>query len=108
MRSLTLLCTCLALGCGDLPEYTPQSPGESDSDFYRGPSASYNLECKRVTCDSPDDTSKFQTDTYQSFTCVWHCADYDGDARQYVSLTFEAVDGCWTIGSEYVSSGLCD
>ncbi len=90
MRAIALLAlTTWALGCGGTP-------------------VEYDLSCQSVRCDNADDTSNFQSGNSRAFTCTWDCADYNGDDRVYVSLTFWSWDGgCWQLETAYVSSGIC-
>lgn len=65
------------------------------------------IDCTRIRCDRPNDTSSFESGSFQSFTCVWNCIEFEGSADRYVSLTFVPSDGCWELDQVFESFGVC-
>lgn len=70
--------------------------------------ASISITCGSVTCSKGADRSDYSDGDYESVTCVWTCANYDGQPGRYVSLSADTgVDGgCFEEGREYVSDGI--
>ncbi len=100
MQYQFILGGCLALSC------LCGCPGYSSDGT---PNVSYSVSCGDVSCPGADDRSTYTSGNNSAITCVWDCADYDGQYGVYVSLDFWAWDGgCYELESEYVSSGICD
>ncbi|KPJ59072.1 MAG: hypothetical protein AMJ46_12450 [Latescibacteria bacterium DG_63] len=83
--------------------------GPLDDEAETEPVGIYTIseDCKKVTCHGANDQSSFESGSHQSFTCVWHCVDYDGREDIYVDLTFVNENGCWVLDQRYLSSGIC-
>ncbi len=88
-----------------------------DKDEPSGPSnlstVTYGLDSEGCLAhaNNYDDYSHFESDDYESKTYIWHCANYKGQTEVYVSLDFDNNnDGtdCLKLGTEYISSGICD
>lgn len=105
MRFPIAILASVALACGPLPE----EDAETDSPENER-AVDYTLECRSVTCHGADDKSTYNNDGYQSVTCTWHCATYEGRKEQWVQLDFVLTTGqdCVRLESEFVSSGVCD
>lgn len=57
-----------------------------------------------VDCCDADDSSTYESDGYESATCTWYCADYEG-ASAYVSITYVRNGSTW--GQESVYTDAC-
>lgn len=68
----------------------------------------YEVTCETVECPNASDVSTYSAPGYASYTCIWHCVDYNGASGVYVAIDFVSNGGCWHKDSEYVSSGICD
>jgi len=95
-----LFCVTLTTGCNS----------GSSSSGGKGTKVAYTVDCSTgVTCSNTSDISEYNSGSYHSVTCYWHCAYYKDRKKVYVALTFDkSGSSCWEFDREFVTSGICD
>jgi hypothetical protein len=72
----------------------------------------FKIEPSGVTCFNPNDTKTLDTSagsiTVNQKSCFWYCANYNGETRKWVGLTWQSKNGGpWEKATEVKMDGLC-
>jgi hypothetical protein len=90
------------------------SGGGDDSQFRSNlRDVSFKIEPSGVTCFNQNDSRTFDINagsiTVNQKSCIWYCANYNGETRKYVGLTWQSKNGGpWEKATEVKMDGLCN
>jgi len=104
-KAITIIAAATILtGCGDQVDQVMTG-------FLNNEKVEFTLDpAKGPTCVDTSRTSRYSNGGLNSISCIWHCAEYEGEKRIYVSITFENspyTGGVWVKDRVYKSDGIC-
>jgi hypothetical protein len=109
---LALVALLLTLSCSG--GGSSSGGGGGDSQFRSNlRDVAFKVEASGITCFNQNDSREFSTSagsvTVNQKSCIWYCANYKGQTRKYIGLTWSSTNGSpWEIVTEVNMDGLCN